>query len=364
LAQINTGCYHPGDAHPSHGAPVIAYPAALAFSLVGMDRMLQWGVLAIEFLAILFFLIELPRRLARFYPEVQNWWSLTSRRRSVKRLAKLQADWKALDAPIPIAQLQIRFYVSIFMVLYLIGAGLFSFVAPFLHAASKPDNIMSHKGLLEFSEGFIVCGIATAAWGLFYFTGHLPSQQRVKRSAIRRGIENIEKKLGVLYELRFDYLPTATPFDNGWTKASANYSAPTFGQDSEIPGSLFMQTNGKVFAMDHDIPSEAQSAHRMEFEAKFIKDAIVYAEVIAINRYSEQEETWWFGHVLGNRGPEKQQGREWKFYVAPRNDREFCIDLRKEADEVLAETSQIFKGLCKLRLRGDISISSVRLSGD
>jgi hypothetical protein len=169
-----------------------------------------------------------------------------------------------------------------------------------------------------------------------------------------------------LHEIRFDYLP-ASPLDNGWTRVSLKDVVPQFLTDIEIPGSLFVKADGKVFAMDYRIPRKARGAHHIEFEGEFGRDAIFYTEIEVANKFGGSDvENWWFAHVRGekSRAPEKDpRNREWKFYIAPNRSGQihFDIDVVQEADQVL-ENGKHFSELKTVRLRGDIILSPIKLS--
>ncbi len=101
-----------------------------------------------------------------------------------------------------------------------------------------------------------------------------------------------------------------------------------------------MQTDGKVFAMDYRIPGSAREANTVQFDGKFRSGAIFYAEVDVLNKVEGPGvETWWFAHVLGDREriPEKESGREWKFFISLEpNDRgtEFLVNLEQEVGQL------------------------------
>jgi hypothetical protein len=175
-----------------------------------------------------------------------------------------------------------------------------------------------------------------------------------------------EKESSVEYQIRFDYLP-ASPLENGWQKVSTTDFTPQFHSASGIPGGLFMQTGGHVFAMDYHIPWTAQKSYLISFTGEFRRGAILYAEIDVLTKGgSSQAENWWFAHVLGSKDflPVKDpNNREWIFQVEPTDDHgsQFVINLIEEVNRVLANENKSFLTLKSIRLRGDILLSPIQL---
>jgi len=92
-------------------------------------------------------------------------------------------------------------------------------------------------------------------------------------------------------EISFDYLPVS-PLANGWNIA---YGADAEFSSANKPKWLVMRTHGQKFAIDYSIPSQAQEAYRIVFDAEFRTDAIFYAEVEM--RVGNVIENWWFAFV-------------------------------------------------------------------
>lgn len=126
-----------------------------------------------------------------------------------------------------------------------------------------------------------------------------------------------------------------------------------------------MRAEGKVFAMDYLIPVKAESSNHLKFIGEFGQGAILYAYITVVNKFGGLEEDWWFAHVAGDqkRGPEKESGREWKFFVSPDREKHFEIDLIEEADRVM-DNGKYFSRIKKLRLRGGIILSPIKLVKD
>jgi hypothetical protein len=117
--------------------------------------------------------------------------------------------------------------------------------------------------------------------------------------------------------------------------------------------------------LDYVVPQNAEAADRIEFSGEFRQDAAFYAQIeVTKSLGSSETETWWFKHVADEKGrsPERLPGPEWKFYVTSTDEKkQFDLDLRREVSQVL-EAGESLVGLKRLRLRGNISLSPVRLS--
>src|SRR5580698_9293177 len=90
---------------------------------------------------------------------------------------------------------------------------------------------------------FVIGGII---WVVRHFFGRLRTRIRSGQIRSRDRARSVDSPV-MLHEVRFDYLPDS-PLENGWTKVSDGDENPTFSRDPEMPGSLLMQANGKVFA--------------------------------------------------------------------------------------------------------------------
>ena len=172
-----------------------------------------------------------------------------------------------------------------------------------------------------------------------------------------------EKSLEGL-EIRFDYLP-ASPLENGWFKAYNTDAVPTFSIPAQ--GAMSMQTGGKVFAIDYPVPPSAKDFTHVNFRGSFQQGAIFYTEIeVAKDKGSSEVENWWFAHVVGgkNLAPEKDpNGREWKFHIFPGDGKnQFDLDLRKEVAQGLG--GKTYRGIRRIRVRGDIVLWPIRLSNE
>jgi hypothetical protein len=165
-----------------------------------------------------------------------------------------------------------------------------------------------------------------------------------------------------LHEIRFDYLP-ASPLANGWRALSAEEKAQ-FDFATDIRDGLSMKADPDKFGMDYVIPETARAAHLIQFEAVFGFGGRFYAHVLVNKPAGSGTEEWWLKHVAGDpaHNPTKLPGQEWRFYVAPLNDRkQYRLDLREDIRRALPPGTTLVK-VQELRLRGNISLSPIRLS--
>jgi hypothetical protein len=168
----------------------------------------------------------------------------------------------------------------------------------------------------------------------------------------------LEKLTSNPNEIRFDFLPSS-PLENGWVKVSKTDVTPTFSIPAQ--GAMSMKTGGQVFAMDYLIPQSAKNSSYVSFQGRFDQGAIFYTEVEVSNAGSSQVEYWWFAHVLGGKSlaPKKESDSEWKFYVFPGDGKTFDFDLKQEVAQVLS--GKTYRGISRIRLRGDISLWPIQL---
>jgi len=157
-------------------------------------------------------------------------------------------------------------------------------------------------------------------------------------------------------EISFDYLPVS-PLANGWNIA---YGADAEFSSANKPKWLVMRTHGQKFAIDYSIPSQAQEAYRIVFDAEFRTDAIFYAEVEM--RVGNVIENWWFAFVRSTQrgSPSKASANELKFPIAPTDGKaRFDINVRQCAAEGLP--GKLFGRIKRIRVRGDFNLSRLLL---
>jgi hypothetical protein len=113
--------------------------------------------------------------------------------------------------------------------------------------------------------------------------------------------------------------------------------------------------------MDYSIPESVKGSTHVSFQGRFDQGAIFYTQVEVSNSGSSEVEYWWFAHVLGGKSlaPKKESDSEWKFYVFPRDGKTFDFDLKQEVAKVLS--GKTYRGVSRIRLRGDISLWPIQL---
>jgi hypothetical protein len=160
-----------------------------------MGEFWHWAWVIVQIVVVLVALLDLPfaiARVVRFLPTAQNWWSLLSHRRTVKRLAKLETDLKKIDDPFQIQGLQEQFHHGMFVIMYAIGTGLF---VDTVYFANVPVHGLTHEKLLVLAFGFFAVAIAVAGWGMFRFGSLLPRARQRRRRQIEQGIKTMRDKL-------------------------------------------------------------------------------------------------------------------------------------------------------------------------
>jgi hypothetical protein len=122
-----------------------------------------------------------------------------------------------------------------------------------------------------------------------------------------------------------------------------------------------MQVDGKIFAMDYHVPLNLNGASRVTFGCEFRREAKFYTK-ISVRKSASEVEDWWFQHVPGDKAPVEAPHHEWIFCIAPIDGKtKFEIDLEKEVAQVLP--GRTFDSIKSIRLRGDICLSRIRLTG-
>jgi hypothetical protein len=162
------------------------------------DKVLHWGWITIQVLFVILMLYQLPPHLVSTYRKTADWWALSSHRRTVRRLTKLEVELHKLDEPIDLAYLQILFYNIVTFVLLTLSAGAMCaayyayayFWASELHTGSVAPILF-----MAFCVVFFVMSVVVAWWGAFRFQNFLPSHRTMKRRQIEEGIRSMQDKL-------------------------------------------------------------------------------------------------------------------------------------------------------------------------
>lgn len=214
------------------------------------------------------------------------------------------------------------------------------------------------RNLGNYTNAPLAKGVAVIAAGsVLVFLGFVGWD--VKKWWEKRGAAPPKELSLPIHTIRFDYLPT-TPIQSGqWTKAYGKQDA-LWERDSEIPGGLKMR-RATGYAMDYRLPQYATLANHIEFTAKYISDAAVHAEVEVMGEDGLHADVFWFAHLVGNKAPRfLSEYHEWQFYISPQDHR-FLVDLRQEVRASVGRNGLIFAGVKQIKIRGDISISPIKL---
>jgi hypothetical protein len=176
----------------------------------------------------------------------------------------------------------------------------------------------------------------------------------------KAGARELEVLPAPIHTITFDYLPTSPLQSGQWTRGYGQ-EEPLFERDGGIAGGIRMHQVTPIYAMDYRLPQYATLANHIDFTAKFISDAIVYAEVEVVSEDGSHSDVFWFAHVIGHKAPLfLPQYREWKFHISPRRDR-FLLDLREEVRASVGPKGLVLSEVRRIRIRGNISISPIKL---
>lgn len=179
--------------------------------------------------------------------------------------------------------------------------------------------------------------------------------------------QDVEGSMGTI---GFEYLP-ASPLQKGWKKAYTPEAQATFTTDHDIADSLQMETQGG-FAMDHVVPPHAVLASRLRFTAKYTDTTMIFAYVDVSTKNGEQRNVVWLKIYYGEPRAIRTPG-DWHNPQASLPEQTiyfpaqtlslgrlmFDIDLREIVRQSIGDQGWVYKGIRKIRLRGDLSISPI-----
>jgi hypothetical protein len=180
--------------------------------------------------------------------------------------------------------------------------------------------------------------------------------------------------------IRFDYLPIL-PTERGWTKVYKEDGTAKFGTDHDIDDSLRMEVTQSEFAMDCTVPVHATLANRLIYTAKYNDSGgigaltMVFAYVEVSTKSGEPRKRLWikfyFGdnrafptpgvwHDLNKELPEHTV--HWPAVPLRNGQLKFDIDLHEAVRLAVGAQGWIYKGIYKVRLRGNLSISPIEFA--
>jgi hypothetical protein len=184
----------------------------------------------------------------------------------------------------------------------------------------------------------------------------------------------------ILGAILFDYLPVP-PTQKGWTKAYKADGIAKFGTDGDIDNSLKMEVTQSEFAMDYTVPVHATLANRLIYTAKYDNSAnigaatMIFAFVEVSARSGEPRKRLWIKFYFGEKRafptpsvwhePLKQLAEQtvyWPAVPLPTGKLKFDIDLSEAVTLTIGPEGWVYKGIYKIRLRGNLSISPIEFA--
>jgi hypothetical protein len=183
-----------------------------------------------------------------------------------------------------------------------------------------------------------------------------------------------------LEAVRFDYLPIP-PTEKGWTRAYKSDGVANFGTDHDIDDSLRVEVTQSEFAMDYIVPVHATLANRLKFTAKYNNSenmgtaTMVFALVEVSSKNKEQRQRFWIKFYFGEKHAYQTPGGwhdgvkqlpeqtvYWPAVPLQKGQLKFDIDLPEAVRLAVGSQGWVFKGIYKIRLRGNLSISPIEFA--
>jgi hypothetical protein len=204
---------------------------------------------------------------------------------------------------------------------------------------------------------------------------------RTQVAAMKAQIENqvpnnSPEPLEQLCQIAFDYLPTS-PLEKGWTKSYNADGVANFSTDPDIPGSLRMKIVNSMVAITYSIPDLAKFSDTVKYTAKYEigpHQTMIFTGIDVTTRDGSDSKRMWAKYYLGERHAEKTKNfvlgdplRElhertvWLPARVVKGGIAFDIHLPDVVRLAVGEEGWIFKSIWAVRIRGDVSISSITL---
>jgi hypothetical protein len=188
------------------------------------------------------------------------------------------------------------------------------------------------------------------------------------------------KTIESLEVVRFDYLPVP-PTQKGWTKAYKEDGAATFGTDHDIDDSLRMEVTQSEFAMDYTVPVHATLANRLIYTAKYDNSGnigaatMIFAFVEVSAKSGEPRKRLWIKFYFGDKHAYRSPGNwhdqmkhlpeqtvYWPAMTLAKGKLKFDINLPEAVKLAIGAEGWVYKGIYKIRLRGNLSISPIEFA--
>jgi hypothetical protein len=245
-----------------------------------------------------------------------------------------------------------------------------------------------HRWAGELTAG-IVCGVIGLRWSkvVALVAKRNPWEQLRRANALinelTEQLSRIQNNNGAapavkhVHTVRFEYLPAASPLQNGWTQSYNEDGIAEFGSDPGIPGSLRMKVTKGVVAIHHDLPPHATRANRIEFRARYSNTTMIFTRLIVATRDGSAQRKvdvkYYYGELsVSPTHPNPNPGRNTDAWLPEQTlhwpadlfDDEclgFHLPLTEVVKVLLGNQGWVFKSIEGIRLRGDLSISPIDL---
>jgi hypothetical protein len=230
---------------------------------------------------------------------------------------------------------------------------------------------------------FVSVAVAVVIFGLLYlaFTNKPESDIFEAEANTPEPDPNKLRTVESLEAIRFDYLPIP-PTQKGWTKAYKEDGIAKFGTDHDIDDSLRMEVTQSEFAMDYTVPVHATLANHLIYTAKYDNSGnigaatMIFAFVEVSPKSGDPRKRVWFKFYFGDKhayqtpGAWHEQMKQlpeqtvyWPAATLPKGKLKFDIDLPEAVKLAIGPEGWIYKGIYKIRLRGNLSISPIEFAG-
>jgi hypothetical protein len=188
--------------------------------------------------------------------------------------------------------------------------------------------------------------------------------------------KRLAASLETIQTIDFDYLPRS-PLENGWTQVYNPDGLAEFGSDCDIPRSLRMKIVQSEVAIHYNIPPHASLADHVEFTAKYTNaknPTMIFTRLIVGARDGSLQKTmdikYYHGHLrvaptipTPNLSPDFLPEQTVFLPAKVRGGQlTFSIDLRDAVNLCVGDQGWMLKSIQGIRLRGNLSISSLVLS--
>jgi hypothetical protein len=182
----------------------------------------------------------------------------------------------------------------------------------------------------------------------------------------------------IFEEIKFGCRPVS-PLETGWAVAyDADPGTVEFGTDASIHGSLHMEVKppDRQYAIDYNLPEHASVCNFVQFTAKYINRAVVYLDLGVHSEDGRDAKEVWIQILQGDRPHEHDKEpltdpywlHEIKYWTMPERLRDnwtkFTIHLPKLVGETLGDEKWLFGTIRRIRLRGTLSVGSIKIGSE